>query len=484
MILDTRGFSDSTKSINLKDVKDTMTVDEGYKYAKMVNQNERSDSEELYASKAVDNQLDELIQLDPSNKDMYDSYRNMNHNDRFLAEDMEDMGILKAIVRGDNVLDVFTNNSRNLLKGFFAPTATFLDIKKGTELANIIKQKRKEFGLADLEQLRKQSQTMAKEDYEKGTEALKNADFLSAAGFGQLLSGAAEGLADPMTQLEIVATAGISTEAIAGASGLRQLGKAFAVGAGTAVVSEVPIQTAAYKWKDTVGIDWSITDAVIQGSGSILLGGAFLTGGKALFDLLPKKIKKLKASKNPIEVESARRFEVMTDGATTKNLKAHTEVLQAIRAAKESGQSIDVTKLFKLHEKTEVGKIFDDAEIDGSLSLRQQMDDNFEEQLSDPRVLPITDRNIKPSSEFANEINYEELDQLGVPNHGKNDILDAKLEEVQTWAKNLTEDVSVPINKTDMQGNEIVEYVSLKKTIEDANGEIEAISRLMECGNV
>jgi len=471
----------------LSDVKDPLTVDEGYKYSKMVNQNERSDSEELYSAKAVDKQLDELIQLDPKNKDMYESYKSMNHNDRFLAEDINDAGAVNAFLRGDDIFDVVSNNARNIFRYISSPTKVpagmYMDIAKAKRLAAQIAQKRKEFGLPDLSQVRESSHAMAKQDYETGMEALKNVNFFSAAGFGSLVSGAVESLSDPMTHIEIVGTAGISTEARLGASGLRQLGKAFAVGAGTAVVSEVPIQTSAYKWKNTVDIDWSVTDAVIQGAGGVLIGGAFLTGGKALFDLLPKKIKKMKASKNPVEVEAARRFEVMTNGTSTKNMKAHVEALQAIRAAKEAGQEIDVVKAFGLHEKTEVGKVFDEAEAKGELSLRQQADANFEEQLSDPRVLPITDKNIKPTSEFMQEVDYEELDALGINNLGKNDILDAKMQEVNLWAENLADDVTIGVKKIDTEGNEVIEQVSLKKTLQDTNNDIEAINSLLECGN-
>lgn len=484
MQLDTREFNQSTGGVLLKDVRDELTVDEGYKYSKMVNQNERSDSEELYAGKAVDAQLDELIQLDPKNRDMYEEYKSMNHNDRFLAEDVNELGWQKSLFRGEDMLDVVTNNARNILKGWSSPSATYLDLKKARSLSAQIAQKRKDFGLDDLSTVRKNSLAMAKQDYETGTEALRNVDFFSAAGFGELLSGAKEGLSDPMTHLEILGTAGVSTEARLGASGIRQLGKAFAVGSGTAVVSEVPIQVSAYRWKDRADIDWSVTDAVIQGAGGILIGGAFLTGAKALFDLLPKKIKKMKASKNPMDVESARRFEVMTEGASTKNLHAHVEMLQAMRAAKESGQSIDVVKALGLQEKTEVGKIFDDAEANGELSLRQQMESNFEEQLNDTRVLHITDTKAKPTAEFTQQIDYDELDTLGIQNQGKNDILNSRLQEVETWAQDISDDFSIGVQKVDAAGNEIVEQVPLKKTIQEANDNIDNIQKLMECAYV
>jgi len=286
MILDTTQAAQTASSVNLKDIKDPMTMAEGFGYETLVSQNERSDTHSLYSAKFVDKQLDELMALDPENKDKYESYRSFPHTQRYLIEDMVDFGVEKALFRGEGFTDTFLNigHAINIPKAMMLRGAD-----NPAELANFIKQKRKEFGLDDIKALRENSKVQAKADYEEGMDATKNVDFFSAAGFGQLAAGMKEGLADPMTQLEIVSTMGIGGRAIAGGA---KIAEAFAIGAGTALVSEIPIQIQAYNWKQSVDIDWSVKDAMLQGSAGVLLGGVILGAGKAFFDVLPKHDKK------------------------------------------------------------------------------------------------------------------------------------------------------------------------------------------------
>lgn len=478
MIIDTTQAIQSSSSVNINDIKDPLTNAEGYEYEKMVSKNERSDSHSLYSSEFVDKQLKELMKLDPNNKDKYEAFQGFSHNQRYLAEDMADVGIQRALFRGEGFTDTFLNigHALNMPK-----TMALSGGDNPTSLAAFITEKRKEFGLEDIATLRDNSKLQAKADYEKGMDSTKNVDFFSAAGIGQLGAGMVQGIADPMTQLEILATAGIGGGAISGGAKILE---AFGIGAGTALVSEIPIQIQAYNWKDSVDIDWSVKDAMLQGGMGVLMGGLILGGGKAFLDVLPNKIKAMKKSKDPIDIEVAHHYETMTEGSAVKNTQEHIEILQALRAAKEAGEELDVVKTFGLHaQKTEVGKIFDEAEISGELSLSQKADLNFEEQLQDPRVLHKTDPQAKATAEYKAEVNYDELDSMDIPNTGKNDLADAKMEEVHTWAKGLEEDVIIPVSKIDKAGQEVIENVSLKETVDTINNDIEGLSKLLECGN-
>lgn len=212
---------------------------------------------------------------------------------------------------------------------------------------------------------------------------------------------------------------------------------------------------------------------------------AILGGSKALFDVLPKKVKSMKASRDKFKAETAHRADTLVTGSAVKDINAHIEILQAVRMAKETGQQFDVVKAFGLKaEKTEVGKIFTEAELSGSKSFIDHVNDNFEEQLQDPRVLHMTDKNEVPTPEYKHDINYDELDKYGIGNTGKNPLEEAKMQKVNDWAAQLTEDVGVPVRRVDMEGNEIIEIKSLKDTVLEYNNDIEGMNKLMECGNV
>jgi len=116
------------------------------------------------------------------------------------------------------------------------------------------------------------------------------------------------------------------------------------------------------------------------------------------------------------------------------------------------------------------------------MSLGQHAEQKFESDMQDPRVLKPTDKNAVSTSEFRSEINYDDLDAMEIPNNGRNEHEDAKLEEADKWAEAQEDDIITTITRIDAAGNEIQEHVDLKKYIEQTNNEVEGMNKLMECG--
>jgi len=171
MDFDNRGFLQTANKSSLENIEFSLSTAEAHDYAKLVGKNERSDAEALYASEEMMRQADEMIKLDPGNKEKYETYKTFTDTSHKLAFKYDQL-----IKSGDLFINADGKMEGKTLYADQVASGSTFKWDTQQDLAFFVQNKRKEVRLDGFDELVKKSQNRAHEDYTTSQRHLQAVD--------------------------------------------------------------------------------------------------------------------------------------------------------------------------------------------------------------------------------------------------------------------------------------------------------------------
>lgn len=344
---------------------------------------ENTTSEYNYFKEAVNNQKSELIAKSPQDKDFVD---------RFMFNDPSYNMPRQLIDDGSISYDSNTGE----YNGKSSLARTYIN-KYKDKLDDVIKYDGliAKHGLLDRKGLTQKSKESAYNDYMEAESKLESTHGFSAglASFAGSMWGAMQ---DPVN----IALLPFGGEAKLVGTGLAAVGKTASIAAWQeakiAAVAEVPIQMQAYEWKNNIGIDWQVKDALVSAAASIGMAGIIRAGGSAMIDLSPMAITKLRekatTDKDANLHEALDAYEDMVSKSPLNNIDDHIEAEAVAHQQVMNGEPVRVDDIIKESgDYSDLGKAL---EKEDALNVRAAED--VLDSVAPDDIIPLYDTKMKP----------------------------------------------------------------------------------------
>lgn len=187
---------------------------------------------------------------------------------------------------------------------------------------------------------------------------------------------------DPLLLSTMFAGGPVTTTATRGA--LKTAGAAMLQEAKIATATEFPTQALVYDYKNQIGVDYKVADAVLNGVASITVGTALRGAGSYAIDVTPDLIKKYKAKATPNEKATIQAYETVVNNKSIADDVDHINALAETRQQIDDGVPVNVVEIVGESDKTAIGKAVDETE--GNPSLMDEAVTTYKEQ---PDYIPV-----------------------------------------------------------------------------------------------
>jgi len=361
------------------------------------------------------------------------------------------------------------------------------------------------------DEINEEAKVQSKEDFLSTQRKLENTE-----GFMNGVAKMAGTMGAAMTDPLILATLPLGGTVKMTGTGLAAVTKTAGVAAlqeaKIAALAEVPIQLSVYDWKKEIGIDYTVYDAIINGTIGIASAGILRAGGSAFIDVTPtvlSKFKKQAQVKGDVEtVDIIDDYVAMNKRKAVDNPEEHIEIMNETRRAIEENDVVDIADAIRRSEsQNNMGKQLEEMNIAAKaterpdeVTVRDLMDGAANRPLNDVNQkpmqmqktgtddMPVVEKEVtkakpvkkEPTLEVKTQ-QHDQLEKMQLEKEGRSDYVDAKYQEADEFLKALEDDIILPEKVIDEDGNAVMKATSFKEDIGRLTDDENTINKMWEC---
>jgi len=352
-------------------------------------------------------------------------------------------------------------------------------------------------GFRDLSKINQDARSKAYKDYTETQKRLSNTEGFTSwlAEMGGTMAG---GLQDPVTAASLaigspVKIVGEGIKAITHAGA-----KAFAQEVKIGIGLEALTAPQVYDWKNEIGIDYSVRDALIESGASVLAGGLIRGAGSIVVDATPALVKKFKQDAkergDAEAVELADHMEAINRDSLFDDTTDHIEALHDARRQIDEGLEARTSEAMSDSKSVNQAKkeIIERLEKEGKEFIKEGHAPTIKDQyvnnpLNDINEVPMqrTGTDDLPPSVGKEPLkidlqDHKKLEDLRIEKEGKSDYVDAKYQEVESFTKD-NSDAIVAHRELQEDGEIISKQSTLKEELDIIDNDIKTINKMLDC---